>query len=80
MRRLETLTNAELSKIFRMRNQQLEGWLKNNIWDAKDNCVYYVEAKRHSLLVMECLIELEARAKPNSEWDKPYLAATLKGE
>lgn len=78
---MESLTNEELSQILGMRNRQLEAWLARNTWGPPGSNAskqtYYTESKSHSLLVMECLIELEARAIPNNKWDRPYLAALL---
>lgn len=82
-RQFETLTNEELSQIFKMRCRKLEKWLAQHTWSKTEvnttKQVYYRESKLYSLLVMECLIELEARAIPNGKWDKPYLAELFNG-
>ncbi len=81
-RRLETLINEELSSILELRNRKLECWLKTASWGHGSKvrwAVYYDWARDLSLAVMECLLEIEARAAPNSEYDKPYLPGS-KGE
>ncbi len=75
-RRLATLINEELFSVLKLRNRKLECWLKTASWGQGPDSrrtVYFAEAERLSLAVMECLLEIEARATPNSKWDKPYL-------
>ncbi len=84
-RRLETLTNEELSSILALRNRKLECWLKTELVAAEGadarRTVWYMSACKPSLAVMECLLEIEARAKPCSKWDTPYLPGSKsKGE
>ena len=77
-RRLETLTNEELSSVLEMRNKKLKCWLETQAWgqgEESSRTVYYHEARKLSLTVMECLLEIEARATPNSKYDVPYLAS-----
>ena len=78
-RRLGTLTNEELSSVLVLRNEKLSLWLKTATWghgSEVKRTVYYDSAKDLSLAVMECLLEIEARATPNSKWDTPYLLGT----
>ena len=75
------LGNDELAQLFGMRCDKLKGWLSTASWSPALNVsfrtVYYDEARSLSRRVMECLVEIEARAMPNSKWDVPYLADTL---
>ena len=76
-RRLEALTNRELSSVLGLRNEELKCWLKTATWGHGPEVkwtVYYYKARELSLAVMECLLEIEARATPNNKWDTPYLA------
>ena len=66
-RRLEALTNEELAQVLGMRSRKLEAWL------ATEN-TYHTAAKLLSLPLMECLVELEARAAPTSQQHVSYLA------
>ncbi len=73
-RRLETLTNEELCSVLELRNRKLEYWLKVEVVtprgaDARYT-VYCGAARGLSLAVMECLLEIEARATLD---DEPYL-------
>lgn len=82
-RRLEVLTNEELAQVFKVRNRRLVTWLAKSIWSEGGRFldgtkhVHYTEARKLSLAVMECLVELEIRTVSNNEWDTPYLAKSL---